>query len=399
MACSHCLHRPVPMVVAGVTLGLAVSLTAQPLHATDELQPTPAGSELGAIPPEENAAEWLMAGGCAIDSTDYSRGAIGEASVRPFSEWSPELVDSVRQSLDRQQAALEMLHRAATLDRSSYVFEYRRGLDAELPDREVPDMLPLVKACRLLLAEARVAAADGDRDRALIALATMGRLASSLERESSMLTALIGIACERMTLLAAAETLVCGQPWTADPAFVEQLAETLSAEDLRAMMGRALEFSNIQGPEAASEPSSVADEWTRAEFERAHALARKLVDAPYGSAPGWHSSPEDEGVVAGVVLVNLRSAIARHQAALAQRQLVQAAIALRRLAITDGAYPTDRSAVSQLTEPDPFTGRPLAYTIREDGSAEVALDGADELLSEVVAKGAASVPPIALPAP
>ena len=394
MACSHRLHRAVSMVVAGVTFGLAVSLTAQIIHATDELEPTPAGSEMGAIPPEENAAEWLMAGGCAIDSIDYSRGAIGEASLRPFSEWSPELVDSVRQSLDRQQAALEMLHRAATLDRSSYGIEYRHGLDAEMPD-----MLPLVKACRLLLAETRVAAADGDRDRALIALATMGRLASSVERESSILTALIGIACERMMLVAAAETLVCGQPWTADPAFVEQLAETHSTEDLRAMMGRALQSSNLRGPEAATEPSSVADDWTRAEFERAHALARELVDAPYGSAPGWHSSPEDEGVVAGVVLVNLRLAIARHQAALAQRQLVQAAIALRRLALVDGAYPADRSAVPELIGPDPFTGRALAYAIREDGSAEVALDGADDLLAEVVLKSAARVPPIVLPAP
>jgi hypothetical protein len=287
-----------------------------------------------------------------------------------------------------------MLHRAATLDRSSYGIEYRHGLDAEMPD-----MLPLVRACRLLLAEARVAGADGDRDRTLIALATTGRLVSSLESESTLLTALIGIACERMMLLAAAETLVCGQPWTADPAFVEQLAETLSAEDLRAMMGRALEFSSIQGPEAATEPSSVADEWARAEFERAHAIVRELIDAPYGSAPGWNSSPEDEGVVAGLVLVNLRSAIARHQAALAQRQLVRAAIELRQIAIAEGAYPTDRSAVSELTEPDPFTGRPLAYTIRGDGSAEVALDGADELLSEVVLKSAASVPPIVLSAP
>ena len=394
MACSHWLHRAVSMVVAGVTFGLAVSLTAQIIQATDELEPTPAGSEMGAIPPEENAAEWLMAGGCAIDSIDYSRGAIGEASLRPFSEWSPELVDSVRQSLDRQQAALEMLHRAATLDRSSYGIEYRRGFDLEMPD-----ILPLVKACRLLLAEARVAAADGDRQRTLTALAAMGRLASSLERENSVLTALIGIACERMMLLAAAETLVCGQPWTTDPVLVEELAETLSTEDLRAMIGRALQFSTLRGPEAATEPSSVADEWARAEFERAHALARELVDAPYGSAPGWHSRPEDEGVVAGVVLVNLRSAIARHQAALAQRQLVRAAIALRRLALVDGAYPADRSAVPELIGPDPFTGRALAYAIREDASAEVALDGADELLSEVVLKSAASVPPIVLPAP
>ena len=399
MVCSRWLHRAVSMVIAGVTLGLAVSLTVQTARATDELEPTPAGTGIRAIPPEENAAGWLMAGGCAIDPTDYGRGAIGEASARPYSEWSPELVDSVRQSLHRQQTALEMLHRAATLDRSSYVFEYRRGLDAEMPDTEVPNVLPLVKACRLLLAEARVAAADGDEDTALLALATMGRLASSLERESSVLTALIGVACERMMLAAAAETLVCGQPWTADPAFVEQLAATLSTEDLRAMMGRALESSNLQVPEVATEPSSVADEWARSEFERAHAIARELVDAPYGSAPGWDSSPEDEGVVAGLALVNLRSAVARHQAALAQRQLVQPAIALRRLAIAEGGYPADRAAVPELTAPDPFTGRQLLYSVREDGSAEVALDRADELLAEIVLKGAASVPPITLPAP
>ena len=78
---------------------------------------------------------------------------------------------------------------------------------------------------------------------------------------------------------------------------------------------------------------------------------------------------------------------------------MQAAIALRRAALADGAYPGERSVVAELSEPDPFTGRPLLYDLREDGSAEVALDGADELLSEVVLKSAASVPPIVLPAP
>ena len=100
-----------------------------------------------------------------------------------------------------------------------------------------------------------------------------------------------------------------------------------------------------------------------------------------------------------MALDNLRSAIARHQAALAQRQLVRAAMTLRRIAFAGGAYPADRSAVPELSEPDPFTGRPLLYERREDGSAEVALDGADELLAEVVLKSAASVPPIVLPAP
>jgi hypothetical protein len=137
----------------------------------------------------------------------------------------------------------------------------------------------------------------------------MGRLASSLERETSMLTALIGIACERMMLAAAAETLVCGQPWTADPAFVEQLAEALSAEDLRAMMGRALEFSNIQGPEAAAKPSSVADEWAGPNSSAPTRSCASSSTRPT-AARLVELRPQDEGVVAGLALVNLRSAIA-----------------------------------------------------------------------------------------
>jgi len=391
-------RRAVIVAAAGAIFGLAGILTVQIVRATGDLDSKLARFEIAATLPEENAAEWLMAGGCAIDPTDYSRGAIGEASVRPFSEWSPELVDSVRESLERQQGALEMLHRAATLDRSSYGIEYRHGLDAEMPD-----MLPLMKACRLLLAEARVAAADGDRDRALIALATTGRLVSSLESESTLLTALIGIACERMMLAAAAETLVCGQPWTADPAFVEQLAATLSAEDLRAMIRRAFEVLFLRESKAAAETSGRTGEWadagvTAADVERATAILNGLVDVPFGTGRERFFDTEADASV-GVVLVDIRVAIPRQQATLAQRQLVRAAIALRRAALADGAYPVDRAVVPELTGPDPFTGRTLAYTIREDGSAEVALVGADELLSEVVLKSAASVPPIVLPAP
>ena len=78
---------------------------------------------------------------------------------------------------------------------------------------------------------------------------------------------------------------------------------------------------------------------------------------------------------------------------------MRAAVQLRRIGLDNGAYPVDRSPVAELTQPDPFTGRPLAYTVRGDGSAEVGLAGADELLGQVVLKSAAHVAPIELPSP
>jgi hypothetical protein len=47
----------------------------------------------------------------------------------------------------------------------------------------------------------------------------------------------------------------------------------------------------------------------------------------------------------------------------------------------------------------PWAGRLLRYELREDGSAFVALDEADEPLEQVVVKSGAHVPPIVLPAP
>jgi len=389
MASSHRLHRGVSMVVAGVILGLAVSLAAQIIHATDELEPRPAGSEMAVIPPEENAAEWLMAGAAAVVWSDADSDAIGAASLLPYPNWGPELVRSVRDALEHQRGALATLHRAAPLASSSYGIDNPQGTAARMPD-----MVSLIRACRLLLAEARVAAADGDRERALIALATMGRLASSLERESSMLTAVIGIACERMTLLAAAETLTCGHPWISQPVSLNALRGALSTEDLAATMRRSWTFETSRDADSGAAAEVAADG-----VERALAFLSELVETPYGRAPERFQKVDRDDVPISLMVKNMSNAIARAQAALAQRQLVQAAIALRRVAITDGAFPADRSAVPELIEPDPFTGRPLLYCLREDGSAEVALDGADKLLTEIVAKNAASIPPIVLPAP
>lgn len=391
--------RRLVIVAAGcVIVGLAATLAVQIARANNDLDSKLAALEAAAIPPEQNASQWLSAGAAAVVWADDDLQAIGQASNLPYADWTPELVASVRDALDRQRGALETLHRAATLERSSYGIEYSQGLHAEMPD-----LLSLLKACRLLLAESRVAAADGDEDAAITALATMGRMASSLERESAILTALVGVASERMMLRAAAEVLVCGQPWTADPGFVDELEGTLSTEDLGAMMHRVFDAWTLVETKSLAEGTDSSKAWSEAgvaaaDIERAAAILHRLVDTPYGSAPQRFTEDHADTAL-DTVLANISEAIPRSQATLAQRQLVRAAIELRRIALADGAYPTDRAAVADLTVPDPFTGRPLTYEVRQDGSAEVGLTGADELLEQVVLKSAANVPPIELPAP
>ena len=303
--------RRIVIVAAGfVILGLAGTLAVQLVRANDDIGSKLADLELAAVPPEQNAAQWLVAGAAAVVWSDDDLRAIGEASNGPYSEWSPELVGSVREALERQRGALETLHRAATLERSSYDIDYSHGLRAEMPD-----LLSLLKACRLLLAEARVAAADGDQDRAIVALATMGRFASSLERESAILTALVGVACERMMLRAAAEVLVCGQPWIDDPSFVDALGNTLSTEDLRAMMHRVFDAWTLIETKALAEGSESAEGWaaagvTSVDIERGAAILHQLVDTSYGNAPERFTEGQTDDAL-DTVLANIRAAIPR----------------------------------------------------------------------------------------
>lgn len=394
------LRRFTILTAFGVVLVLAATLTVRLVRATDEVDSKLAELERVTVPAEENAADWLAAGAAAVVWSEGDLAAIGEASNSPAADWSKELEHSVRQALDRQRGALETLHRAGSMEASSYGIDYTEGLRAEMPD-----LLSLLKACRLLLAEARVAAADGDELRTITALATMGAMASSLERESAILTALVGIACERMMLRAAAEALTCHQPWSADTRFLDGLEGTLSTEDLAAMMHRVFDAWALVETKALGDGTGESKAWTEAgvtvaEINEVAGILHELVAVPYGSASDrFIEPPPGASSGANLVLVNLRDAIAREQAALAQRQLVRSAIELRRIGLADGSYPVDRSVVAELTGPDPFTGRRLLYEVREDGSAEVALDGADELLAQVVVKSGAHIPPIALPPP
>lgn len=391
-------RRLVLAAAAIFILGLGWSLAVRMSPAEETVEDRLASFDRTVVPPEENAAQWLLAGAAAVVWSEDDLKTIGEASNAPYEDWDPTLQEAVRDALYRQRGALETLHNAAVLELSSYGVRYRDGADTELPD-----LLSLVKACRLLLAEARVAAADGDQAGLMTALATMGRLADSLGRESTLITALVGVACERMMLRAAAEALTAPHPFTSRPEFLDAIEDTLATEDLLATMHRVFDAWTLVEQKALIEGSHGASEWadagvTRNDIVQAGASLHTLVNTPYGRAPDrFEDDPPGEPL--GMVMDNVRQSIPRAQAAIAQRQLVTAGIELRRAALRAGAYPTDPSEIPEVVTPDPFTGRPLAYSVEADGSATVALAGADELLEQVVLKSAAVVPPLRLPAP
>ncbi len=364
------------------------------------------------IPDQENAAAWLQVGAAAVKRSDEEKRALADGNFLPYDQWPADLQGAVRASLDRHREGLDMLHRAAGLERSSYGIRYSEGEQARLPE-----LLDLLDAARVLQLEARVALADGRREETLTALATMDRLGRTLEDESTLITALVGIACERMQLNTAAEVVGSGQPWVADGDVLDRLAETVSDADGAETIGRIFDawtavmeqHLNDLPADRASEDDEleaslrgvgravVAD--TRAE------LLRRLA-TPYGQdpdgltadAPGTLLDSRLRGPFAD--LESFIKTIGRLQSVEAQRQLVRAAVAMRREALGHGSYPGQRPSIGDLSRPDPFTGRLLLYRSQPDGSLVLALDGGVELMQQIILESAAkTVVPIHLPSP
>jgi hypothetical protein len=363
------------------------------------------------IPDDQNAATWLQAGAGAISRTSEEKDAVAEATLLPYDEWPDELRKEVRNALDDHRGGLETMHTAAGLEESSYGIRYSDGFEAE-----IPELLLLIDANRLLMLEARVALADGEEQRTLTALATMSRLAESLQAEPTTITALVGIACERMMLQVAGEAVASAQPWITSPGFLDELESVIPSTSGGLFIGhlfdgwtavmelelhRWADGTSIIDPAGLEQLAELGVE--EIAYNRAQLLA--LLNMPYGDEPSRFDEPRQLSlfVMGGSPASDIEGflkAITRFQAAEAQRQLVRAGISLRRIAIAEGAYPTTPPDIPELTEPDPFTGRRLIYMPGPDGSLALALDDAIGLLERIVMPSSArSLAPITLPAP
>jgi hypothetical protein len=374
------------------------------LEATDFEKPP--------IPGDENAAAWLKAGAAAIVWSEEEDDIIGNASNTPLERWSKKLEADTREVVERHRGALETLRRAVGLEQSSYGIRYSQGMNLEMPN-----LLNLLKADRLLMAEARTAVRDGDESRTLIALATMHRLASSLAEESTLITVLVSIACERMTLTVVSEVLSSQNPWVSDLRFLRKLEGFVWSSDGEEVILRVFDawtavmelHVNQEAFGSEEELGNLVEtigDVTHAEIQATRSQLIAMLNTPYGIDPqAWSNigsttlfRPERKEVFED--LEGFQKAIGKFQSVEAQRQLVTAAIVLRRAGGDLGSYPAARPKESALSHPDPFTGRLLVYELQPDGSVMLALDGAVELAEEIILPAAAqTLAPITLPAP
>ncbi|MFH1177230.1 MAG: hypothetical protein V1750_07465 [Acidobacteriota bacterium] len=369
------------------------------------------------LSPDQNAATWLVAGSEALVWSGEERYLIGELTLKPFAAWSAAERETLRAVLNRNRATFEILRRAVPLAAADFGITYEEGVRAKLPP-----LLKLLNAARLLLLEARVALANGDPAAALAGLSIVSRLAPALEQERATIVLLVGISSERILLTVAAEATAAPASWAAEPAFLDALAATLPGTDLVALArqsmldnGRAMLStaggSLPWGPQSAPERTGWRDKVGRYLFgglRDAESLAVSLelaekTSTPWGEEPGlfaplpksswlWRLSSQMEASPKG-----LRAVAGRAQLALAQRQLVSTAIALRRQAATTGSYPSDRPNLPALGRPDPFTGKRLLYRPAADGTLQIALDCPPGLIEKLLP--AATVVAITLPAP
>lgn len=387
----------------------------QALSKAGELTLDPAAFEMPEIPDHENAAVWIEAGAGSMILSPEDVELRADLNMNgPARTWEPGQLEAARSLLDRYSGGLETVHRVAALEASSYKIRYRDGLKAE-----IPDLMAILNSARLLFLEVRVAEIEGDELGTLSALASLSRIAETLEEESTLITALVGIACERMLLVSMGEVVGSSQAWAGQPEFLNELEGILPTQGRVEMLGRTMDawtaIMLAHGPLANGEEGAAPTAekpfflepfgtLTRAEVLRARDHIAGLMDVPFGRSPELFERPAEPSSLTPHKKAVFEDewgfvkALARAQSIAAQRQLVRAAIEVRRLAHSSGSYDAERPTIAELQTADPFTDRRLVYVLEEDGSVKIALDDATPLLEKtILASAARSVVPILLP--
>ncbi len=354
----------------------------------------PARGESPQLPEEENAATWLVAGAAAIVLADDDLQRIHDAVNTPESGWSRKQEEALRALVERNRGGLETMHRAASCTQSDYGIAVPDGRIRV----QVPDLLRLLVAAKLLYVEARLAFADEDAARGLVVAQTLSRLATSLTREHTVIAPLVGNAVETWLHGVVLEVVGSEAAWAADPTLLDALEAMLPGDDPLATPRRFLiEAAWVESSVArlgwrlgeGDEPPSGIYRYLFGHLVGAEILAAvqrqvELVGVPYGSVPD-RFQPEPESSLlrphkrAAEAATPFSKAVAKFQSTASRRQLIRAAIALRRMGIATGSYPRERPPMAELDEPDAFTGRLMVYELRADGSLRLELEGAAEL--------------------
>lgn len=350
--------------------------------------------EIAAVPDEANAAIPIRAGALGVVLSKEEVTFVGELTTRPVTAWRPEEVTRLKGIVANNAGALELMHRATALERSSFGtgLEWDGDLEGQAP------LLRIIRTARLLVDRARLGWSLGEREEALRSVETLGAIARVCETENLLIAQLIGVAVERMAFVVVAE--IVASP-SASEAEIARVAAALPRVDLRRAWVRTVATETLTFRDGLATNRSRYGRQERGTLRRAGIWALRslqaapafevasgrasLVDQPAGQASdpktwpiaksGWFDL-EKYASLPGKAAV-------RYQATLAGRMLWRAAVELRSRSAASGAYPESLTTLPDAERPDALTGDPLSYQRRQDGSAVVSVPRGVEVYDSI----------------
>jgi hypothetical protein len=348
------------------------------------------------VPDEDNAATWLMAGAQAIVIPEVATTAWNEGLEVRIDEWTPEILSSAESLIESNEPGFELLTRALPLEESTFGIHYDEGVDAE-----IPPLIELWRAARLIRLDARLAMLEGDRDRVSRGIALLDRLSRSLLQESFLISALIALSTERLIL----DTTLDVVRWPeTDRALILDLQTRVAALDPIALLRRALcseatlAATTSLGKRYSGDVGFLVRQQTRfvepfmaATLLEGYMEMSSLLAEPFATIREYYFSKDGLPAwnVYGILLPNLLDAIGRAKAIETGQVLALEALRLRLVCLQTGTYPT--SLGIEIVEP--FAGGPILIERAPEGGLDLAAPLALALWSELYEGGDQVKPP------
>lgn len=408
--------RRVGLVAAGLTLVLLVVVTLLRVAGARELRTAVArfSREVGpvdfeayrpaAVPEDDNGALPVLEALERLDalaevpSWGAEMGLLRVQNRRPAVEWNEADWKRARTLVGARGELFEILRRVVGRSGSSFELEYTAG-----PIMEVPGLLAALQAGDLLFARARLAYKDGELDRVVQSVETLGALGRVLEREPLLVFQLVGAAVEVQQHRAIQEVLAGGglgpEALGRLRAGVEEWPRTEPFRLALGTEGTTTYAVAPGGPQrgwstrgwSAVGPGALAWRWVdrigyqlagqRAvarglEYYRRVALALSdLSFAEMLERPGLLEAP---AVGDRTIVVDLERAVGRHQGTAALAGLCRQALDVAVAGAEGGSLP-EAPPTGLEADAGPFIGNPSVYRRLQDGSATLTVPGADDL--------------------
>jgi hypothetical protein len=338
------------------------------------------------VPDSENAASALLEAALAAPAGPDDRAALQSLSRKPASAWSVGEIGTGRRLVEAHGAALVLLDRAASRNRSRFAIDYAQGTFAN-----PPPLLRLLDAAKLAAVDARLAVATADTARVSAGVERIGAVARALEGESMLIVFLVGLAGERIQLDLAAE--LSASPGL-DAALLDRVESALLEGDAarEARRAVALDFAALastigEGPRYGPLLADLLDHGSdllaaaTGDWAEVSAGVERVADAARRCREVEGSDEATRRGVTSVheVLGTWTGPFSRAAAIEASRAVVRFSLEVRRRGLRDGIYPDDVTDDPATATPLSFTGKPLRVERMDDGTAVVEAVGAVEV--------------------